>query len=359
MRKKIGIITINGNYNYGNRLQNYALEQAIYSLGYNVETIILKPKTSFLQRLKSLKTFLKNRNSDKEISFKKMIDLKSKSFDEFRENYLNNVEYDNRSELKDFDRFIVGSDQVWNPSWRLIDDQWLRFAPEEKRFSYAASMATDNILKSNNKKLPKYLKEMNEISVRENESVDLVKKISGKEAKVVLDPTMLISKDQYLTLIKSHPKQELVIKDKYILVYSLAGLNNELNDKLKLYAKEKELKIVNIMGNYYKKNHLAVGPIDFIKLINNADLVISDSFHCGVFSIIMETNFLLFNRIDGQIMNDRISTLLSTFDLMDRIYQGGNLNKYKTIDFSDVRKKLEIEREKSKEYLRYILGKPI
>ena len=357
--KKIGVITINGNYNYGNRLQNYALEKVINSLGYHSETIVFPQKRDLKQKLKKIKNFFNGTERARSKDFNKMIDVKSKAFESFQKNYLNNVCYEDLNLLNDFDRFIVGSDQVWNPSWKLIDEYWLRFTSEEKRFSYAASMATNVVHKSNTKKLPKYLKEMNEISVREKESINLIKSISGRKASVVLDPTMLLTKEHYNDLIANDQNTRCKFNSQYIMVYALTGLDPVMERKLKKYAEKNNLKLIYVMGNYYHSDHLALSPLEFLEGIKNAELIISDSFHCGVFSIIFEKQFILFNRNDGQLMNERMTTLLSKFNLMNRAYDGKNFEQYGKIDYDLVSKKLESERLKSLEYLNFILSKSI
>lgn len=357
--KKIGIITLNGDNNYGNRLQNYALEQAIQSLGYEVETIVFPPKKTVKDYLRQIK---KNLNSDyrlEEKKFNKMNEIKTKAFQSFRSQYLNNKFYKRNDDFASFDRFVAGSDQVWNPSWHLVDDNWLRFIPEKKRFSYAASMATTNIHKSNIVKLPLYLKEMNEISVRESESIEFIKNLTGREAKLVIDPTMLLAKKDYENLIECQTISQVDKTVPYILVYSLTGLTQDINQQLEKLSEKNHLKIIHVMGNKYHPDHKVFSPIEFVEAIQNASLVVSDSFHCGVFSILMETQFVLFNRTDGQQMSSRITTLLEKFDLMSQFYQGGELERLLNIDFSKVSKKLVKERQEGIDYLRYILSKPI
>lgn len=356
---KIGVITIDGDNNYGNRLQNYALEQAIQSLGFEVETIVFPVKISLRERARQLKNSLQKEHRIKMKKFSQMNELKKEEFLPFRRQHLNSVNYQQKDPLDQFDRFVVGSDQVWNPSWRLVDDYWLRFAPAEKRFSYAASMASNHVHSSNIDKLPRYLKEMNEISVRETESVKLIKEISGRDAKVVVDPTMLLRKEDYEKLICEQEISKVEISKPYILIYALEGLTAELQNQVELLSKSKKWEIVTIMGNNYNNTHKVYNPIEFVEAINNAQFVVSDSFHCGVFSILMETPFVLFNRTDGAQMSSRITTLLTKFDLMDHFYQNGSIINLLEIDFKYVNLKLDKERKDGWEYLGYILNKNI
>lgn len=357
--KKIGIVTINGDSNYGNRLQNYALERAIVSLGYDAETIIFPPQVKFRDYLRIAKKSINRSYRQKQKNLKRINKAKSIEFKNFREKYLNNVEYNRNDDFSEFDRFVCGSDQIWNPSWRLIDEYWLRFVPKYKRFAYAASMATTVIHKSNMKKLPQYLNEMNEISVRESESVELIRKFSDKKVELVIDPTMLLRKEDYQQLINEQQESKVDLSKSYVLVYSLEGLPEELSDKVNKYAKNNNFEIIKVMGNKYNDQYKIYNPIDFIKAVEHAQFVISDSFHCGVFSILMETPFVLFDRIDGLQMNSRIMTLLDKFGLQNQFYSGHPLEESANIDFSLVTNKVAYEREIGMNYLKYILSKTI
>ena len=357
--KKIGIITINGDNNYGNRLQNYALEQIIISLGYDATTVVFPQKLKLRDAVRELLRLRRREYRDKRKKFKKMNRLKTVEFQGFRTKYLHNKIFSIKDDFSSFDRFITGSDQVWNPSWRLIDEYWLRFVPQQKRFSYSASMATKTIHRANIKKLPIYLSEMNEISVREDESVDFIKEISGREATVVLDPTMLLRKKDYKTLISTQIESKVDSSSPFILVYALVGLPERLQNKLENFAENKGLKIVYIMGNEYHAEHMVYNPIEFVEAIDKATLVVSDSFHCGVFSIIMKTDFILFNRVDGADMGSRITSLVSRFDLESQLYIGGDIEEYMSIDFDKLTEKIDCSRDKSLEYLKFILEKPL
>lgn len=357
--KKVGIVTIDGDFNYGNRLQNYALEQSVKSLGFDVETLIFPNRKNLRDYARELKKSLNKDYRTQMNSFKLMTELKEKAFGPFRKNYLNSIKHSRDEDFTNFDRFITGSDQVWNPSWRLIDDYWLRFAPRNKRFSYAASMATTIIHKANSETLPQYLQEMNEISVRESESVPFIEKISGRKAKLVIDPTMLLKKEDYERLIDEQRETQVDLSKPYILIYALEGLPEELRIQVENLAAENNWSIITIMGNKFHEEHKVYNPIEFVESIKNSQLVVSDSFHCGVFSILMESPFVLFNRTDGAQMSSRITTLLSRFDLMNHFYQDEDIRKLLNIDYPAIRQKLELARNEGLDYLRFILNKPI
>lgn len=293
MNKKIGIVTIYGNDNYGNRLQNYALETSIRKLGFSVETIVIdEPGEKIKLFRRSVKKLLSSKeNRNKYIARKKMIKKKEKIFAEFTDNYLNNVRYKYNDDFSNFQKVFVGSDQVWNPNFDLKKIHFLRFVEKNKRYSYAASIATDEIPLNKKEKFSEYLNGMMNISVREKSSVEVVKKLIGKNATCVLDPTMLLKKEDYINLIESSKSNVEQKRKEYILIYCLSDLKPDLKKEIQNYSESNNLEIVQIMGNYYNESHVIYDPIGFIDAINNAKLVITDSFHSGVFSIIMETPF--------------------------------------------------------------------
>ena len=358
--KKIGIVTIDGDNNYGNRLQNYALEQSIKSLGFEVETLVFPKKKEIRDIVRTVVKLRKKEFRIQRQKSAKMENLKSKGFKIFREKYLQNKEYKREDDFSGFDRFVTGSDQVWNPSWRLQDDYWLRFVPKEKRFSYAASMATTEVHQANIKKLPLYLMEMNEIAVREEESIEFIKNISNRDAKWVLDPTMLLTKSDYEKLIDEQTDSQVDASAPYILIYTLTGVQNNLKKKLIDYADKNKLKIRYIMGNEYHPEHMVYDPVEFIEAIQKAKFVVSDSFHCGVYSILMETDFILFDRIDGENMSSRITSLLSKLEIESQFYSDNKeIDEMLNVDFEKTSKKIELLRSESKDYLNYILNKEI
>lgn len=177
--KKVAIVTILSN-NLGNRLQNYALQEVVESLGFEVETIQKGHKNNNLSRFMkyNIKKLLK-KNDWKFRDFDRKINWSSYTL----------KEQDKKAEIAEkYDYFLAGSDQVWNPTFAgTTDDSFLTFAPKEKRIAYAASFGVDNIPIDSYKKFEKYMKGFSAISVREQRAVQMVEQYDNCYAELVLD----------------------------------------------------------------------------------------------------------------------------------------------------------------------------
>lgn len=165
---------------------------------------------------------------------------------------------------------------------------------------------------------------------------------------------MMLSKDEWLKVAKMPSWKS---DKKYILTYFLGNKDEETEIRINKIAIENDLEIINLMDISSKKVY-CVDPSEFIALINNAELMCTDSFHGIVFSLIMKTNFMLFNRKDKEIsMNSRLETLLSKFDMQSRLDK--NITDDKQIfntDFSNVDKVINTEKEKAINYLKNALN---
>lgn len=366
---KIGIITINDNNNYGNRLQNYALQQFLYNeikieevnsiwydLKYTSKTKVnifsWKLWIKYLINWKNIREYLKNfylKDNIRMYNIGKFTNKISTKFDfKIKDNL--GVEYD---------YFIVGSDQVWNPNfWSKKDNhaniRFLKFAPKEKRIAYAASIAIPEIPKDKEKIFKDGLNEMKAISVREKTGADLVKNLTGREVPVVVDPTILLSKEEWQ---KIEMVPEWYNGEKYILTYFL-GNPSPIIENL---AKKNNWKIYNLMD----KSNLdlyASRVEEFVYLIEHAELVATDSFHACVFSILMNTPFLVVNRKEKGMadMTSRIDTLLELFGYQDRYIVDGKCDlsdeEILHMDFSNVKAIQEREIARSTAYIKKALN---
>ena len=366
---KIGIITINDNNNYGNRLQNYALQQFLYNeikieevnsiwydLKYTSKTKVnifsWKLWIKYLINWKNIREYLKNfylKDNIRMYNIGKFTNKISTKFDfKIKDNL--GVEYD---------YFIVGSDQVWNPNFWYDEKinsiaRFLRFASKEKRIAYAASIAIPKIPKDKEQFFKDSLNEMKAISMREKAGADLVKKLTGREVPVVVDPTILLTKEEWL---KIEMIPEWYKGEKYILTYFLGNPSSVIEN----IAKKNNWEIYNLMD---KNNFdLYTSRVEnFIYLINHAQLVVTDSFHASVFSILMNTPFLVVNRqeIGMADMTSRIDTLMELFGYQDRYIVNGKCNLSEDeilhMDFSDVKAIQEREIERSTAYMKKALN---
>ena len=380
---KIGVITLFGD-NYGNKLQNLAVQTLLEGFGAEVQTIVVKKcfgvKKPFELReeIKKLnpiyvckvannrfknKVFYKNQSDGiiKSIIFKRrenVLELQTKRRDKFRgftEKHLKiadftlsvtNVEdYD----LDSFDFFIAGSDQVWNPTQPEPSSLYfLSFAPQYKRIALSPSFGVSKIPQYEKEVFAKRINEIPHLSVREEQGAKIIKELTGREATVLSDPTMCVSKEDWDAIIE---KPDFIDGQDYVLTYFLGNETNKYRRYIENYAKKNNLKVIDVY-DLRKPQYYCVDPAEFLYLIKNAKAVFTDSFHGSVFSIIFETPFVVFDRISdgGNSMGSRLQTLLKTFGFQDRKFPVQN-DKLLDIDFSTTQQTLAIQKKKMTEFL--------
>lgn len=371
--KKIGIVTIVDYKNYGNRLQNFALQEVLKSIGYNVVTIKNKPLSikskkneriyayiNDLTRLPRKKiiqeVFKKIKLQFKKNKIKKLRENKVKNFKEFTNEYIEETELEytayvnDFSELRNYDYFIAGSDQIWNPNFRNGSEfDFLTFTEKEKRIAYAPSFGVSEIPHGYTTNYAKWISEIPHISVREEAGAQIIKKLTGKDAQVVVDPTLLVSKDKWTSIAKASKNKT---NKKFLLTYFLGDLTVANAREIKNLALKEDLEIVNL-ANIENPEIYAANPSEFLDYINSAEAFLTDSFHGVVFSIIFNTPFVVYER-QGKTpsMNSRINNLLSLFNLNNRKKENlKSLSEAFETDYSHIKPILEVERKKAYKFL--------
>lgn len=288
--------------------------------------------------------------------------LKRKNaFDEFTSQHLKLTKnrYKSNDELKinlpNADVYICGSDQIWNCSHKNGKDPafYLDFVPNEKiKASYAASFATDTISDKYMPRVKKWVGRLDGIGVREKSGVEILNRMNINRGVNVVDPAFLLSKEEWNHIVKKN------YKEKYILVYDFD--NSFLIKKIATaIAKEKGYKIFTINESklkYADEYFVFSGPETFISLVRDAQMVISNSFHAAVFSIIYEKNFVIVNRKEA--INTRMRDLLDDLNLKERmVNENYDLNKIiKNIDYNIPKEILQHKIMFSKNYLSEILS---
>lgn len=356
--RKVGIITIFNLNNYGNRLQAYALSKVIEKLNCKVSQVrycgndiklmlkeFIKKNRVLLNLFYFCEGILKGKKLTQAIKNCKRFDL----FAVFSKKFKSEIMF---SEQR-FDYYICGSDQIWNPYFGELR-YFAPFAAKEKRISYAASFGVSELPEEAEVKYKEYLTDMQHISVREQSGAEIVKKLTGKEALVLPDPTLMIDKDEWKAVSK---KPKFNVENKYILTYFLDRISEETDAYIKRIAEENDLKIISLHRFEENDYWYHTGPAEFIWLIENASLVCTDSFHGSVFSVVMESPFIVFKRNgEGNDMHSRIETLLSTLRLQDRfsecIKEGEEFKK----DYEHIPEILNSEREKAYKFLKGSMG---
>lgn len=377
---KTGIITLLGN-NYGNRLQNYAVQELlreygdVYTIKYEKKKPVVVKQNRFvryspiyikqavdsrmlnLYHLSNRKMntgarllfFLKHRNEIKSAMAER--DIAFRRFDEkyiqYEEEFLHLTGDDDETWIKSYDMWVCGSDQIWNPNYPTATrNAFLQFAEENRRIALSASIGLSEV----DDMLPEYADWISGIpylSVREQRAAEIIVELAGKKAEVFLDPTMLIPLEKWNKIADD---AETNLPKRFAVGYFLGIREKSYVD----YIKQEigELEYVDLLNGEVPK-YLSLGPDHVIDAIRKAEMVYVDSFHGAVFSILYHKQFVVFNRSEqGQTMNSRLDTLLKKFGLEDRLFTGNNYEELRQpIDFSHVDEILEQEKQRVKDFL--------
>ena len=361
---KIGKITLDGYYNYGNVLQSYALQQVLEKYG-DVTTLWhtaenFMPFIWYKCNWKNLIKFLLNWRGFRSIIFSDyhgMEIIRQGKIKDWCDRYINIHKVTGRLQQveSEYDFFVVGSDQVWNPYFSNLADCFLTFAPPKKRIAYAASISCPSIPVEKQLLYKDGFAGMAHISMREQQGADIVKEYSGRDVPVGVDPTLLLTPEDWRKV--SRPPAWFH-GEEYILTYFL-GQRPEVVSRLE---SETGLKVVNLLDKDVYE-HYVTGPDEFIWAIEHAQLMYTDSFHGTVFSILFRTPFVVCDRVGSAVtekMGSRIDSLLGCFGLESR--RGTKSNGYaienplEAPDWSGVDKILARERQRADDYLRHALG---
>ena len=362
------------NYNYGGVLQGYALKRVLEEKGYTVDIISYDvygnpnpvypsiyaqckqygPKSAINKIIEKsigkLKFLIKDILNDRVSKFEDFMHYDTKEYNDSNLEELN----------KEYRSFISGSDQIWNPNAvrRLFLQGFVKKG--KKKISYAASIGRNKLSKNECDILVPYIKDIDCLSVREKTAKELLKEYIKSPIEVVLDPTLLLEKDQWNEVCS-----EPVHNKKYALFYFFSD-SKKIREKVIKFCNSKKIDLVMIP---YAKQQFnfndskgpgirinSVGPREFVSAIKNADYVFTDSFHGAVFSIIYEKQFFVFerNKKEHVSMNSRLYDILDDFDLNDRLITFKDIediNKKKDIDYKNVNSRKKELKNKSIEFL--------
>ena len=345
--KRIGIISLYyDNINYGGLLQAYALRKTIENLGYECKQIsydIRNGKSIFISDMGSkIRNFIKYlvyfnwyKNFYVDIKLLKKFELSIPHTDVVTTKTISKLN-------KDFDAFVCGSDQIWNPLFGWDKNYFLSFSDlGKKKIAYAASMAQSHLTATEAAYALKMMEGFNSLSLREIESITALKKYDATfDAEVMPDPTFLLSADEW-DMITNPPR----LTEPYIFAYFL-GNGNKRREEAIQYARFCNKRIIFISSllpenkewEQKYRNYILpkVSVNDFLSLVKYADMVITDSFHGSVFSSIFGIPFVTYSRsfVDGsESMNSRITTFMSALGL-DRCIE--KMESDKNYDFTSI-----------------------
>ena len=362
---KVGVITFHSANNYGAVLQTWALQKVLKDLGtkpgvvnYHPDIIDglydpMKLKKGVTRSLLKLKVYIRNRKSL----------IRYKKFKSFIRTKLNLIgDYRTYKDLVDarlnLDAYIVGSDQVWNPTH--IDGfdpaYYLEFAEQgSKRISYAASLGTDYIVAKYKNKMEEALKGFTAISVRERSVQIAVSELADKPVEVVLDPTLLLDIEDY---------DEIKIKSKYkkpyILVYSieknaqLIEFANKISVSLGIPILQRRPSggLINQMEPFYTSD-----AGEFLGYIESAEYVITNSFHGTVFSVLYGKPFVSMLHTDtGKRTDDLLNELGLSSHILHDIKDFNNFDMFKIDNLEEIKDNIIRLRDTSMSFIKTSLG---
>lgn len=357
---KAAVITLHSVCNYGTQLQAYATQEKLKQ--YFDEVVFIDYRRQDTYGIKLLKTFTKGNWLKAPAIIPTLIYWKC-NFGKFKRNYLNISKEKYLSE-KDFENFVdcadiyfTGSDQVWNTGWNsgIIPPLYLNFVPDDKpRYAYASSFGKNILDEKYLEETKKYLSKYKSISVREESGLDILRKQLGIDNAIrILDPTLAMPPEFWRNIA---PKSK--IKGDYILIYNL-NKSKEFDEYAEELSKRTGMKIYRFCTRFDQifrngKSILIPDILDFITLVDNAKIVLTDSFHATAFSINLNTEPIC---VYPDNYSGRLSNFLELVGCSQR-----HINDYndfevinRKVDFKKVNNILDEERKKVDEFLKEII----
>lgn len=389
-RKVGGVIIMRPNHNnYGTALQGLATVRVIERLGYPLRIIRYRKRRTMVELLRTLPGYVmsgalkqwwvrrKRSGAQKDhAEYARNVAVRTAKCNAFKERVFEPLcdYYTGWKDLsegsKNYDVVFVGSDQVWSPLSLYAGFYNLLFVDETiPQFSYASSFGKSNIMEHQKKGVARFLNKMDAIGVREVRGAEIVKELTGRTAQVVADPTLLLTKEEWEREIENSKAENV---EPYILCYML-GPRKENRDAVTDLGRKLGLKVMTFNHmDWYEPTDEGFGDIpnydsdclDFIKLIRNAEFVVTDSFHCSVFSLIFHKKFLTFYRLkptEKMSSHSRIEGLLQMAGVEERAVklmgEDVDLQGKITADvrWEDVDKRLESLRKESMAFLEQCL----
>lgn len=363
---KIGILTFFRPINHGAVFQSCALSNIVLKkLGH--ETQLIDYRLFSTEHFRKVFCFDEYPRITRDpITFFRMLTidiilaprraLRKRKFDCFIKRFLNTSKtcydaLDIVENTKDYDLLIVGSDLVWNPEMTggINPIYYLQFStPKQKRISYAASIGLTALNSNDLETIGSYLNTFSCVSVRENSAKNLLEPFVKKSVSRVLDPTLLTSASDWTTYMNPNYKR---IKEKYLFVYMLE-MSEVLIKTAKEIAEHNNLRIVTY-GSKKRFGREAInvynaGPDEFLSVIANAEMIVTNSFHGCAFSLLYKKQFWC---IPHTTRGTRMTDLLSDLDLKKKIVLPQTPIDYSSIDYELVDNKLEELKKQSNSFL--------
>ena len=339
--KKIALVTFYTN-NFGSMLQCFATKKFLESLGYQCDLLYqfwpnliwMKLCTKFKIWMKSILFASFRKDQVRRVKAYRLDGVNpsaqtKKEMNHFIDEWLSPIAVTNRQLMNkkwqdQYEYFIAGSDQIWNASYLIEKFYFLDFAPHQKRIALAISFGNTEIPSYNKRVFRSLLRKYDLISIREESGNTVIKNNSSAKVVRVADPTLIYSKIEWEQFCNNEKKYI----HKYILIHFLNKPSEVAIASIKWLSMETCLDVVAIGYNYEEFNQLGRfvyidgGPRKYVSLIDNAEYVMTDSFHSTIFSINLGIPFFVFHRqYSYKPQTSRIVDLLDLFSLKDRLIE--------------------------------------
>lgn len=383
---KVALVTCYFHPNYGSMLQAYATQKILDDWKIPCENICIDGLKKEINASKT-RFYLKQATNPQILSgtiwrigkkklqkilhrqtFGRDMAIRAKKFKEFEKAYFHlSPVYSSKAELtaacKNYSTVLVGSDQLWLPSNIEADYYTLNWVPEPvNKVAYATSFGTSFLPKNLQTKANAFLKRFQYLSVREKAGVQMIQEYAGLDAKLVCDPTLLFTAEDWMCIQQETP----LVEGKYILCYFLG--NNTADRAFAQRLREKTgCKIVALLHldeyipadcGYADETPFDIGPGELLNLIRNAQYIVTDSFHGSVFSILNRKTFFTSRRVKKEgilCTNNRLDSLFETLGVTGRLIRGDEDVEEclaRPLDYDIIHANLAKLREESREFLR-------
>ncbi len=363
--KKLAIISLYGDRNYGNKLQNYAVQQFFRSFGF--ETVLAKTPYAYTKDVggaaRRLAAAMLNYSKHlRQVVFghapntPPALRAREEQFRDFTRKHICETDavidkYNVKRRLGGCAYYVTGSDQVWNTMYVGADPLfYLGFCEPKKRLSIAASFG---YTVENNRYAPKmaaHLRDMRLITVRENTAADYVRALCGRESEVILDPTLLIDETEW-EAVEEAPG--FALPSRYVFTYFLGEVSEARRAQLERFAAQRGCELISMNDERFEELY-ALGPAQFVYLIHHASYVLTDSFHGTAFSVIFRKNVAVLKKAGSEeYMLDRLVTLLNTLGLSSCLTDEASLTGDE-VDYTAAEAVLHAEREKARALFRNV-----
>lgn len=370
---KAAIMTLTLSDNYGAALQCYGLSKALTNMGVENElyryqdwsriTYGMSPVSRIkYEALKAAKLVLTG-------------NARAKGFTAFREKHFPMTKrlYGKNAELReepgDYDVYISGSDQIWNPKLFVFDySYFLDFVPEgKKKISYASSFGKSGFEESYKEKCGKLLSQYSHISVREKSGEIIVKELCGKKAFTALDPTLLLSKEGWIPLMEDASKNAKAFNG--ILCYIMPGdklvesaienIAQQLHEKTCLPIMRLGIKEHKVFSYKRGETDIKASPSDYLAYFAGAQYVVTNSFHGTAFSVNFgkEVYIPINDTLPPEkALHERITSLLTQTGATELMVSASNpVLRKEPVDQEKIARNLKVLRQESMDYLRRAL----